>query len=83
MTTNNYQPTDIDDAISVPPDLSIFTILRLGLFNLGVGLMAVLTLAVLNRVMITETRYPGKYSRWNSCPISACCPHSSVARTTI
>jgi len=58
MTTNNYQPTDIDDAISVPPDLSIFTILRLGLFNLGVGLMAVLTLAVLNRVMITELAIP-------------------------
>ncbi|WP_069791795.1 BCD family MFS transporter [Cyanobacterium sp. IPPAS B-1200] len=58
MTTNNYQHTDIDDAISVPPDLSIFTILRLGLFNLGVGLMAVLTLAVLNRVMITELAIP-------------------------
>ncbi|ACK69117.1 PUCC protein [Gloeothece citriformis PCC 7424] len=35
-----------------------FTIFRLGLFNLGIGLMAVLTLAVLNRVMISELGIP-------------------------
>jgi BCD family chlorophyll transporter-like MFS transporter len=38
--------------------VGILTILRLGLFNLGLGLMAVLTLAVLNRVMISELKIP-------------------------
>lgn len=39
--------------------LGILTIFRIGLFNLGLGLMAVLTLAVLNRVMISELGIPG------------------------
>ena len=38
--------------------IGILTIFRLGLFNLGLGLMAVLTLAVLNRVMISELGIP-------------------------
>ncbi len=38
--------------------LGILTVFRLGLFNLGLGLMAVLTLAVLNRVMISELSIP-------------------------
>ena len=38
--------------------VGIATIVRLGLFNLGLGLMAVLTLAVLNRVMISELGIP-------------------------
>ncbi len=36
----------------------ILTAFRLGLFNMGLGLMAVLTLAVLNRVMISELGIP-------------------------
>lgn len=40
------------------PALPLPTILRLGLFNLGLGLMSVLTVAVLNRVMITELQIP-------------------------
>ena len=40
------------------PRIGILTIFRLGLFNLGLGLMAVLTLAVLNRVMISELSIP-------------------------
>ncbi len=39
--------------------LGVLTTFRLGLFNLGLGLMAVLTLAVLNRVMISELAIPG------------------------
>lgn len=58
MTTNNYPVTDVGDTVSTPPQLGILTILRIGLFNLGVGLMAVLTLAVLNRIMITELAIP-------------------------
>ena len=38
--------------------VGMFTIFRLGLFNLSLGLMAVLTLAVLNRVMNSELGIP-------------------------
>ena len=43
-----------------PPkrQIGMLTVLRLGLFNMGLGLMAVLTLAVLNRVMISELAIP-------------------------
>ncbi|WP_013322523.1 BCD family MFS transporter [Gloeothece verrucosa] len=40
------------------PPVTPLTIFRLGLFNLGIGLMSVLTLAVLNRVMISELGIP-------------------------
>jgi MFS transporter, BCD family, chlorophyll transporter len=40
------------------PTVKILTILRLGLFNLGLGLMSVLTLAVLNRISIGELSIP-------------------------
>lgn len=38
--------------------VGMLTVFRLGLFNMGLGLMAVLTLAVLNRVMISELDIP-------------------------
>ena len=38
--------------------VGLLTVFRLGLFNMGLGLMAVLTLAVLNRVMISELGIP-------------------------
>ncbi|MGB3136873.1 MAG: BCD family MFS transporter [Nodosilinea sp.] len=40
------------------PSLSILTMLRLGVFNMGLGIMSLLTLGVLNRVMIEELRVP-------------------------
>ncbi len=40
------------------PRVSSITTLRLGLFNLGIGLISVLILAVLNRVMIAELAIP-------------------------
>jgi BCD family chlorophyll transporter-like MFS transporter len=40
------------------PDVELLTAFRLGLFNMGLGLMSVLTLAVLNRVMISELTIP-------------------------
>ncbi|ELR99471.1 BCD family MFS transporter [Gloeocapsa sp. PCC 73106] len=40
-------------------NLGILTVFRIGLFNLGLGLMSVLTLAILNRVMISELGIPG------------------------
>lgn len=41
-----------------PANVNIGTIFQLGLFNLGIGLMAILTIAVLNRVMISELGIP-------------------------
>lgn len=42
----------------MPPKLSILTMLRLGVFNMGLGIMSLLTLGVLNRVMIDELKIP-------------------------
>lgn len=49
-----------ESAIEIKPkrEIGLLTIFRLGLFNMGLGLMAVLTLAVLNRVMIGELGIP-------------------------
>jgi len=41
-----------------PPNVDILTMFRLGLFQMGLGIMAVLTLGILNRVMITELAIP-------------------------
>ncbi len=40
------------------PRISLFTMFRLGLFQMGLGMMSLLTLGVLNRVMIEELRIP-------------------------
>ena len=51
---------DISNSIDTRPkrQVGMLTIFRLGLFNMGLGLMSVLTLAVLNRVMISELGIP-------------------------
>ncbi|HEY9771407.1 MAG TPA: BCD family MFS transporter [Coleofasciculaceae cyanobacterium] len=53
---------DVSESIKIQNrpkrQVGMLTIFRLGLFNLGLGLMAVLTLAVLNRVMISELGVP-------------------------
>ncbi len=45
-------------AAKSPPQIGLFTMLRLGAFNMGLGIMSLLTLGVLNRVMIDELRVP-------------------------
>ena len=40
------------------PSIKLVTMLRLGLFQMGLGIMSVLTLGVLNRVMIKELAIP-------------------------
>ena len=40
------------------PKITLPTVFRLDLFNMGLGLMAVLTLAVINRIMISELAIP-------------------------
>ena len=42
----------------LPPKLNLFTMFRLGFYQMGLGTMSVLTLGVLNRVMITELTIP-------------------------
>ncbi|MEM9534755.1 MAG: BCD family MFS transporter [Cyanobacteria bacterium P01_A01_bin.3] len=48
----------IDDEVSELPSVTILTMLRLGLFQMGLGIMSLLTLGVLNRLMIDELRIP-------------------------
>lgn len=55
MSTEDYIATN---ANRHKRQVGIATIVRLGLFNMGLGLMAVLTFAVLNRVMINELGIP-------------------------
>lgn len=40
------------------PKVKILTMFRLGLFQMGLGIMSILTLGVLNRVMIDELKVP-------------------------
>jgi MFS transporter, BCD family, chlorophyll transporter len=40
------------------PQIGLLSMLRLGVFNMGLGIMSLLTLGVLNRVMIDELRVP-------------------------
>lgn len=39
-----------------PPPINLLTMFRLGLFQMGLGIMSVLTLGVINRVMIDELK---------------------------
>jgi BCD family chlorophyll transporter-like MFS transporter len=47
-----------ENTASLMPKVTLPTMFRLGLFNMGLGLMAVLTLAVINRIMISELAIP-------------------------
>jgi len=55
--TNNYQSVSPPSEVTIPK-VDALTMFRLGLFNLGIGLISVLTLAVLNRVMMAELGIP-------------------------
>ncbi|MGB7059877.1 MAG: PucC family protein, partial [Geitlerinemataceae cyanobacterium] len=59
------EPSDLSDPwlSDTPPTpslprITLFTMFRLGLFQMGLGMMSLLTLGVLNRVMITELKVP-------------------------
>ena len=53
LTSSSYTASD-----RVIPKIGLFTMLRLGVFNMGLGIMSLLTLGVLNRVMIDELKVP-------------------------
>jgi BCD family chlorophyll transporter-like MFS transporter len=55
--------SDVSSSFAKPPEvnlppLSLLTMLRLGVFNMGLGIMSLLTLGVLNRIMIDELQVP-------------------------
>lgn len=58
------EPSSQEEAINgasgeaAMPRIGILTMMRLGVFNMGLGIMSVLTLGVLNRVMIDELQVP-------------------------
>jgi MFS transporter, BCD family, chlorophyll transporter len=54
LSENLSNPPDIKDI----PRLKFLTMMRLGLFQMGLGMMAILTLGILNRVMIGELGIP-------------------------
>ncbi|HIK43511.1 MAG TPA: BCD family MFS transporter [Leptolyngbyaceae cyanobacterium M65_K2018_010] len=58
MSSRDVSPPLTDRSETGLPKLSLFTMLRLGVFNMGLGIMSLLTLGVLNRVMIEELRVP-------------------------
>jgi BCD family chlorophyll transporter-like MFS transporter len=47
------------DGERLTPRLRLFTMFRLGLFQMGLGMLSLLTLGVLNRIMIDELKIPG------------------------
>ena len=58
MVESNFSEFETVVREKPKPRVGIITMFRLGLFNLGLGLMSVLTLAVINRVMISELAIP-------------------------
>ncbi|MEB3290462.1 MAG: BCD family MFS transporter [Leptolyngbya sp.] len=58
MSSPDVSVPSSPSAPSLRPTLGLLTMLRLGVFNMGLGIMSLLTLGVLNRVMIEELRVP-------------------------
>ncbi|MBF1989443.1 BCD family MFS transporter [Fischerella thermalis] len=61
MATNNVSPNseskESGKSASIPK-VKLWTMFRLGLFQMALGIMSILTLGVLNRVMIEELQVP-------------------------
>jgi BCD family chlorophyll transporter-like MFS transporter len=58
MATSNLNVSPSSEQPSLSPQVKPLTMLRLGLFQMGLGVMSILTLGVLNRVMISELGIP-------------------------
>jgi MFS transporter, BCD family, chlorophyll transporter len=56
--SNHEISHEINHKISNVPPIGLLAMVRLGIFNMGLGIMSLLTLGVLNRVMIDELRVP-------------------------
>ncbi|NDJ15688.1 BCD family MFS transporter [Myxacorys almedinensis] len=58
METNNFSDASSGDRGVTLPRVGIVTMIRLGLFQMGLGMMSVLVFGVLNRVLIRELGVP-------------------------
>ena len=58
MSSGNIPTAGKAEGAQQIPQIGLLTMLRLGVFNMGLGIMSLLTLGVLNRVMIDELRVP-------------------------
>lgn len=58
METGDFSPMQPLSTADVPPRVGLLTMFRLGLFQMGLGMMSVLALGILNRVMIGELAIP-------------------------
>ncbi len=58
MTRPEFSEIPLSNNQKKLPKVQLLTMFRLGIFNMGLGLMAVLTFAVLNRIMISELAIP-------------------------
>ena len=58
-TSDLPRPLSADSSQSPLPRPNLFTMFRLGLFQMGLGLLSLLTLGILNQVLISELRIPG------------------------
>ncbi|MFB2982663.1 BCD family MFS transporter [Microseira sp. BLCC-F43] len=58
MATGGISKHQQESASQPMPKIKLLTMFRLGLFQMGLGILAVLTLGVLNRVMIAELAIP-------------------------
>lgn len=57
MESSNYSNLP-SDSMAPPPRINLLTMFRLGLFQLGLGMMSVLLFGLLNRVLIKELGVP-------------------------
>lgn len=58
MTIDDRSNPSIEEKFQQPPKINLLTMLRLGLFQTGLGMMSVLIFGVLNRVLIKELGVP-------------------------
>ncbi len=56
MSTKNTFQNSNSQSIKLLPKIGLLTMFRLGLFQMGLGIMSLLTLGVINRVMIDELK---------------------------
>lgn len=58
MSLGNLSNSQIDENFQQLPRINLLTMFRLGLFQMGLGIMSVLVFGVLNRILIRELAVP-------------------------
>ena len=56
MSMKNTFQTSNSQSLEFLPKIGLLTMFRLGLFQMGLGIMSLLTFGVINRVMIDELK---------------------------